>query len=778
MSSASPSSTASTVSGTDHYQLQEQYEDEERLNNNSNSNNINNSTNTTTMPPEAEHTTSATADDNTKELKSQMTEASTLSVGLGNGDNDDDDDDGGLASTLKTSNQHPGYHLRWSRLYKSVEMSASDVNGGGLMRNASISASFHAGKKGLPGSSSHTQTKVILNQVSGAAEPGEVLACMGPSGSGKTSLMNVLSGRASYQEGTISINGEVLNGQGMKRLMSRVAYVKQADVFFDHLTVRDQLTYTALLRLPGDITTAEKHKEVDRIIRMLRLSKVANSPIRMLSGGEKKRVNIGTELLTDPLVILLDEPTSGLDSTSAVSLLKLLQNLAKNSKKTILTSIHQPSSAMFLNGFDKLFMLSEGHVVYFGKPADSLSYLEKVGLACPPGYNAADHWMDLLVTDSAVEEERMQAIEAEKGEAEDADAPPAGELRRRRGGDQAKRKASSRFHLQAVWDNDAVAEEMDRALIENGDRATSSSKVSDNNNGASTEDDAKQSKYPTTWMTQYLILVHRALKNSRSAIFTPLNLIKSLAIGVVAGVLWFQRTYTEANVSDIQSYYFFTMTFWVFDSMFQALMAFPQERVVCLKERASGSYRLSAYFMAKTTSDAPVRIILPLLYMVVSYWMAGIDNRFSVFIGTIGCTLLSVVAGEAIGLFVGAAIYDMEKAITVMTVFTLALMLLGGFFVQNVPYWIEWGKYISPFKYAFDSSLQLVFDRPVPCDGSGALGPLCGGSDTGSAPASEVLQYIGVQGSIGFNVGMLLAICFIPRYFAYLCLRYKREGER
>lgn len=207
-------------------------------------------------------------------------------------------------------------------------------------------------------------------------------------------------------------------------------------------------------------------------------------------------------------------------------------------------------------------------------------------------------------------------------------------------------------------------------------------------------------------------------------------------------------------------------------------MTFPQERVVCLKERASGSYRLSAYFMAKTTSDAPVRIILPLLYMVVSYWMAGFDNRFTVFIGTIGCTLLSVVAGEAIGLFVGAAIYDMEKAITVMTVVTLALMLLGGFFVQNVPHWIEWGKYLSPFKYAFDSSLQLVFDRPVPCDGSGALGGLCAGNDTGYASAVDVLDYIGVQGSIAFNVGMLLLICSLPRFGAYLCLRYKKEGER
>jgi len=493
-------------------------------------------------------------------------------------------------------------------------------------------------------------------------------------------------------------------------------------------------------------------------------------------------------------VLLLDEPTSGLDSTSAVSLLKLLKTLAKGQKKTILTSIHQPSSAMFLNCFDKLLMLSEGRVAYFGTPANSLGYLQEQGYACPPGYNAADHWMDLLVTDSAVEEERMQQQSIADGGADDEeegggavvvadkDDPPAGELRRRRTDGASGRKrdaASPRFHLQAAWDNESVAVQMDRALLQsNGTAGGHSSDEDSADNNVAVVNTKKFSKYQTSWGTQYAVLTHRALKNSRSAIFTPLNLVKSIAIGVVAGVLWFQKQYSEQNVYDISSYYFFTMTFWVFDSMFQALMAFPQERTVILKERASGSYRLSAYFLAKTTSDAPVRLILPLLYMIVSYWMAGFDNRFTVFIGTIGCTLLSVVAGEAIGLFVGAAIYDMEKAITSMTVVTLALMLLGGFFVENPPYWIAWGKYLSPFKYAFDSSLQLIFSRPVPCDGSGALGSLCGGSDTGYASPEAVLGVLGVQGSVGFNVGILIAICFLPRYAAYLCLRYKKEAER
>jgi len=105
-------------------------------------------------------------------------------------------------------------------------------------------------------------------------------------------------------------------------------------------------------------------------------------------------------------------------------------------------------------------------------------------------------------------------------------------------------------------------------------------------------------------------------------------------------------------------------------------------------------------------------------------------------------------------------------------------MLLGGFFVENVPVFISWGKYISPFKYAFDSSLQLVFDRDVPCDGSGALQGLCSGGDTGIATVQEVQDFMEIQGSVGFNVGMLLILCFIPRYFAYVALRRKKGGDR
>jgi ABC-type multidrug transport system ATPase subunit len=142
---------------------------------------------------------------------------------------------------------------------------------------------------------------------------------MGPSGSGKTSLLDVLSGRSAYDSGTLTLNGEVLDTKSMKKFKKQIAYVKQDDLFFGHLTVRDQLTYTALLRMPSSWTKQQKLAKVESVINELRLNKCVDSPIFAVSGGERKRVNIGTELLTNPALVILDEPTSGLDSTSAVA---------------------------------------------------------------------------------------------------------------------------------------------------------------------------------------------------------------------------------------------------------------------------------------------------------------------------------------------------------------------------------------------------------------------------------------------------------------------------
>jgi hypothetical protein len=157
--------------------------------------------------------------------------------------------------------------------------------------------------------------------------------------------------------------------------------------------------------------------------------------------------------------------------------------------------------------------------------------------------------------------------------------------------------------------------------------------------------------------------------------------------------------------------------------------------------------------------------------------MAGISTRFTLFVYTTLISLLSVLAGESYGLLVGASIHQMDRAMTAVTIVALTMMLLGGFYVENVPVFIDWVKYLSPFKYAFDASQAIIFDRPVPCDGSGVLQDLCNDGQESASP-EDVTAFLKIDGSLGFNIGMLLVLGFVPRYFAFLALKANKGGGR
>lgn len=140
----------------------------------------------------------------------------------------------------------------------------------------------------------------------------------------------------------------------------------QDDVIFPYFTVREAMTFAARLRLK--ISEEEQNKKVEGLIKDLDLGKCADTIVgsvlkKTISGGERKRTAIGVELITDPSVILLDEPTSGLDSFMAKTICKLLQKLAHQNGKTIISTIHQPSSQAFAY-FDRLLLMADGNIVY------------------------------------------------------------------------------------------------------------------------------------------------------------------------------------------------------------------------------------------------------------------------------------------------------------------------------------------------------------------------------------------------------------------------------
>ena len=215
--------------------------------------------------------------------------------------------------------------------------------------------------------------KTVLHPGSGAAQAGRMLAIMGPSGCGKTSILNALAGQVRATKGarlmgTMRCGGELCGGASTVDGL-RSAYVKQEDIFYTQMTVRETLEFAARLRLPKSVSRAEKKVRVDKLLSQLSLVKAADTVVgdvsrRGISGGERKRLAIGCELLSDPQLLFLDEPTSGLDSFQAQQVVACCKDLADRGT-TVVMSIHQPRGSIY-NMFDDLLLLSEGRTVYGG----------------------------------------------------------------------------------------------------------------------------------------------------------------------------------------------------------------------------------------------------------------------------------------------------------------------------------------------------------------------------------------------------------------------------
>ncbi|TDP73884.1 ABC transporter ATP-binding protein/permease [Bradymonas sediminis] len=219
--------------------------------------------------------------------------------------------------------------------------------------------------------------KRLLDDVSFTVYPTEFVGLLGPSGAGKTTLLMALIGYLRPAFGRTLVNGDDL-ATNFDRYRNAIGYVPQEDIIHSELTVFEALYYTAKLRLPADTTDAEIFRRIDGVLADLEISQTRDirigSPERKgISGGQRKRVNLALELLTEPSLLCLDEPTSGLASEDAANVMGLLRKLA-NGGRTILLTIHQPSPQVY-KMLDNTLYLAAGEQVYYG-PAypDSMLY--------------------------------------------------------------------------------------------------------------------------------------------------------------------------------------------------------------------------------------------------------------------------------------------------------------------------------------------------------------------------------------------------------------------
>lgn len=207
--------------------------------------------------------------------------------------------------------------------------------------------------------------RYILKDISLTIEPSEMVAILGGSGAGKTTFMNCINGFEPATEGTVVVNGVDLY-KNYASIKSTIGYVPQQDIVHDDLTLESMLTYTAKLRLPGDVNKNELGQRVAEVLDMVELTQHKDTYIKKLSGGQRKRASIAVELISDPSLFFLDEPTSGLDPEAENNLMHQLQGLSYKKGKTVIVITHTLQNIRL---FDKvIFLAPGGKLCFYGTP--------------------------------------------------------------------------------------------------------------------------------------------------------------------------------------------------------------------------------------------------------------------------------------------------------------------------------------------------------------------------------------------------------------------------
>ncbi|KAM0961439.1 hypothetical protein ACFX2J_020633 [Malus domestica] len=590
-------------------------------------------------------------------------------------------------------------------------------------------------KGGCVASHEATPTRTVLNGVSGIVRPGELLAMLGPSGSGKTTLLTALGGRLPNK-----ISGKITyNGQNFSSSMKHnTGFVTQDDVLYPHLTVLETLTYTALLRLPKQLTKEEKIEQAETVIMELGLNRCRDSIIggpllRGVSGGERKRVSIGQEMLVNPSLLLLDEPTSGLDSTTAQRIIVTLRQLARGGR-TVITTIHQPSSRLY-RMFDKVVVLSDGCPIYSGHAGRVMDYFGSIGYEAGFNFiNPADFMLDLAngIPPDAKQDEQVEY---------------SGRLDH-----QEEQNTTKQFLISSYKMNLYPALKIEIQQTQK-DTVVSSSRTPSSRGRVNYQ-------WTTSWWEEFRVLLERGLKERKHESFSGLKIFQVTSVSILSGLLWWHSDIS--HIQDQVGLLFFFSIFWGFFPLSNAIFSFPMERPMLIKERSSGMYRLSSYYFARTVGDLPMELVLPTVFITISYWMGGLKPSLVTFALTLFVVLYNVLVSQGLGLALGAILMNVKQGTTLASVTMLVFLLVGGYYIQHIPPFIAWLKYASFSHYCYKLlvGVQYSAHEVYECE----MGMHC-----------RVIDFPGIKcvglDNMWIDVAALAVMMVGYRFLAYVALR-------
>ncbi|KAF2178290.1 putative multidrug resistance ABC transporter [Zopfia rhizophila CBS 207.26] len=437
------------------------------------------------------------------------------------------------------------------------------------------------------------QPRRILDHVDGWVKPGTLTALMGVSGAGKTTLLDCLATRTTMGV----ITGEMLvDGRPRDESFQRkTGYVQQQDLHLSTSTVREALTFSALLRQPAHVTRQEKIDYVEEVIKLLDMTEYADAVVGIPGEGlnveQRKRLTIGVELAAKPaLLLFLDEPTSGLDSQTSWAILDLLDKLKKNGQ-AILCTIHQPS-AMLFQRFDRLlFLRAGGQTVYYGDVGENSStminyFVRNGGPPCPPAANPAE-WM-------------LEVIGAAPGSHTDID-------------------------WFQVWRNSPEYQEVQRHLADLKYERSQQVNLQRTVSAQKREDKASYREFAAPFWEQLREVTLRVFQQYWR---TPSYIYSKTALCIMSALfIGFSLYNTPNSMQGLQNQMFsIFMLMTIFGQLVQQIMPhFVTQRALYeVRERPSKAYSWKAFMIANIAVELPWNTLMSVLIFVCWYYPIGL----------------------------------------------------------------------------------------------------------------------------------------------------------
>ncbi|KKY16641.1 putative abc transporter [Diplodia seriata] len=518
--------------------------------------------------------------------------------------------------------------------------------------------------------------KKLLNDVSGFAKPGVMVALMGASGAGKTTLLNTLAQR---QKVGVITGDMLVDGRPLDLDFQRgTGFCEQMDIHDQTATIREALEFSAILRQDKEIPRKEKIDYVDKVIDLLELGDLEDAIISSLGVEQKKRLTIGVELAAKPsLLLFLDEPTSGLDSNSAYSIVRFLKKLSQ-AGQSITATIHQPSSIL-IQQFDMILALNPGgNTFYFGPVGengkDVIDYFAERGVQCPPQKNVAEFILETAA----------------------------------KGG----RKADG---TRIDWNREWKESENNKRMLEEIDRINSERKEDRVPRQAG---QAREFAAPV-WLQTTMLTKRLFIQFWRDPSYLYGKLFVSVIIGVFNGFTFWQL---GNSAQDMQNRMFTAFLIIVFPPAIvnSVVPKFFQNMALWqAREHPSRIYGWVAFTTAQVVGEIPPAIVGAVVYYVLWYFASGLPTDSSTSGYVFLMTLLFFFFQASWGQWITAFAPSFTVISNVLPFFFVMFSLFNGVvrpYSMLPVFWKYWMYYVNPSTWWIGGVLAATLhNQPVQC---------------------------------------------------------------